>query len=76
MKKTINLEFSILEVKTILNTLQSQIHSDIEFLNTGNVALNPAGETFQTFLSIINDMSEIYLKLSSAIEEDEEENND
>ncbi len=73
MKKTVNFEFSITEINTILNALQSQIHSDIEFLNTSNAAYNPAGESFQTFLSIINDMSEVYLKLSSAIEE---ENND
>ncbi len=73
MKKTVNFEFSISEINIILNALQHQINSDIEFLNKGNVAYNPAGETFQTFLSIINDMSEVYLKLSSAIEE---ENND
>lgn len=73
MKKTINLEFSISEINTMLNALQSQIHSDVEILNTSNAAYNPAGESFQTFLSSINDMNEVYLKLSSAIEE---ENND
>ena len=73
MKKTINLEFSISEINTMLNALQSQIHSDVEILNTSNAADNPAGESFQTFLSSINDMNEVYLKLSSAIEA---ENND
>lgn len=73
MKKPINLELSTSEVQTILHALQSQIHSDIEFMNNENFALNPADESFQTFLSIVNDMNEVYLKLSSAIEE---ENND
>ena len=73
MKKTINLEFSISEINTMLNALQSQIHSDVEILNTSNAAYNPAGESFQTFFFCLNDMNEVYLKLSSAIEE---ENND
>ena len=73
MKKTINLKLSTSEVQTILHALQSLIHSDIEFMNNEGYAFNPAGESFQTFLSIVNDMNEVYLKLSSAIEA---ENND
>ena len=42
-------------------------------MNNEGYAFNPAGESFQTFLSIVNDMNEAYLKLSSAIEA---ENND
>ncbi len=71
MKRTMNVELSISEVNTILNALQSQIHSDVEFLNTSNAALNPAGKEFQTFLSIINDMNVVYLKLSSLVEDNE-----
>lgn len=73
MKQTITLELSTSEIQTILSALQSQIHSDLEYLYVNNEAFNPAGESFQTFLSIINDMNEVYLKLSSAIEA---ENND
>ncbi len=69
MKRTITLELSTSEVQTILHALQSLIHSDIEFMNNENFALNPAGESFQTFLSIVNDMNVAYLKLSSAIED-------
>lgn len=72
MKKTVNIEFSLLEIDTILTALQREIHSDIEILNIDNAALNPAGETFQTFLSIINDMNDVYLKLTETIKPAEE----
>lgn len=57
------LKLELRELEDILDVIEREIRSDVEFLANDSQAYHPEGECFQTFLWKINNLSDIYLKL-------------
>lgn len=67
MAKTVNIELTTEEVKKLLTALQSEISHELEILQDNDY--EPSGETFVVFLESVKDVTDIYIKLNSVIEE-------